>query len=92
MRSTEDLTFALAEIILDGVAMSEATLEHDWEEARFRCQLIATKTADAGHMGAGLAAVLVLDHLGASGTKPRDGYGDAMNRLSAEIDALQYAG
>lgn len=92
MPCTEKPNLALVELILDGVAMNEAALEGDWDEVRFRCQLIAMKTAAVGHVGPGLAAVVVLDHLGPAGSAPRTGFSEAMNRLFGEIDALQQGG
>jgi len=79
---------AVAQIILDGVAMNEAALELDWEEARFRCQMIAAGAANAGHRAAGEAAADLSDIFGPAGAEPSEGYGLAMLRLAELIDNI----
>lgn len=77
-----------ADIVLDGMAMHEAALEHDWSEVRFRCHLIAKSAEKAGMIGVGLAALAVEQQLGLPGYESLGGYAEAMRDLSDEIDAL----
>lgn len=40
MKRSEDALMTVVRIIPDGVTMSEAALEGDWDVARFRCRLV----------------------------------------------------
>ena len=80
-----------AELVRDGMAMHEAALEMDWNEARFRCQLIVSHAADAHFSAVTMAAMAVRSRLGPFGTQPAAGYAEAMLELSSEIDALPFA-
>lgn len=53
-----------AEIIVEAVALSQAMLDGDLQEARFRARLIATKADMAGLGAVGRAAGRVVDRLG----------------------------
>jgi len=78
------------QIIEDNNGMTEAIITQDWDEARFRCQLIAGHAAEAGFTAAGLAAVAMRASLGVFGSQPGHGYGNAMLKLADEVDALAF--
>ncbi|MET4675926.1 MULTISPECIES: hypothetical protein [unclassified Luteibacter] len=90
MRPDEELILAVAEIVRDSVAMNDATLAGDFDEARFRAQLIVAKADAAGHLDLVLAAAYTLDRLGAAGSRPRDGYGAGMLRVANELDKIGF--
>lgn len=86
MTSNEDAVLHHAEIIVEAVALSQAMLDGDLQEARFRARLIAT-TADIAGLGVvGRAAARVVDLLGRGSMAPRPGYGQAIEALSVAID------
>ena len=77
-----------ARLILDAVALSEAMLAGDVEEARFRAQLIAIRAPAMRRPTLLAAARRVVDSLGTSGHAMRAGYAEAIDDLSLEIDRL----
>jgi hypothetical protein len=81
-----------AEIIVEAVALSQAMLDGDLQEARFRARLIATNADSAGSGDIGRAAGRVVDFLGRGSTAPRPGYGQAIEALSVAIDRAQMLG
>lgn len=78
----------LAEINLDCIAMGEAALERDWDEARFRCHRVAVRSAEAGLPKIRTAAEVVNLQLGHRGSEPFGGYAEAMRDLADEIDLI----
>lgn len=66
MKRSEDALMTVVRIIPDGVTMSEAALEGDWDEARFRCRLVVDEAAACGLMEAGVAAASLADLWGLS--------------------------
>lgn len=90
MRPDEEFILAVAEIVRDSVAMNDATLAGDFDEARFRAQLIVAKADAAGHLDLVLAAAYTLDRLGPAGSSPRDGYGAGMLRVANELDKIGF--
>jgi hypothetical protein len=90
MSPDEESILAVAEIVRDSVAMNDAALARDFDEARFRAQLIVAKAEAAGHLDVVLAAAHVMDRLGPMGAEPRDGYGAAMLRVANELDRIGF--
>lgn len=87
-REAEILT--IAEIVRDAAATNDAALAGDFDEARFRAQLVVDKLEASGISSAIDAALLVVGRLGPIGTPPRPGYGEAMLRLAGRLDALGF--
>lgn len=90
MEREERSTLAIVELILDGIAMNEAALDGDWEEARFRCCLVCAGAAGCGLIDVGVEAAALGALLGGQGAEPRPGYGAAMLAISDSINALRY--
>jgi hypothetical protein len=85
MPENEDFILHHTEIIVEAVALSQAMLDGDLQEARFRARLIAT-TADIGGLGdVGRAAGCVVELLGRGSMATRPGYGQAIEALSVAI-------
>lgn len=82
----QDAIYALAEVILDAVALSQAMLDGDLTEARFRAQTIAQHPATLPYPALQGAATDVVEALGQPGEGPRPGYGQAIECLSRAID------
>jgi hypothetical protein len=89
MTNNEDTILQHAEIIVDAVALGQAMLKGDIQEARFRARLITTNADIAGLSDVGRAASRVVDLLGRGPTAPRPGYGQAIEALSVAIDRAQ---
>jgi hypothetical protein len=87
--ATESL-LAVAEIVRDSAAMNEAVLAGDYDEARFRAQLVVAKADAAGHQDVVLAAAFVVDRLGPLGSVPRAGFAAGMLRIAEALDAISY--
>lgn len=87
--ATESL-LAVAEIVRDSAAMNDAALAGDFDEARFRAQLITAKADAAGHRDLVLAAAFVVDRLGPLGSVPRAGFAAGMLRVAEALDAITY--
>lgn len=90
MDPTEEAILAVAEIVRDSAAMGDAALAGDFDEARFRAQLIVSKADAAGHLDLVLAAAYTLDRLGPYGGEPRDGYGAGILRVANELDKIGF--
>lgn len=86
MTNNEDAILQHAEIIVDAVALGQAMLDGDLQEARFRARLIATNADIAGLSDVGRAVGRVVDLLGRGSTAPRPGCGQAIEALSVAID------
>lgn len=80
----------VAEIVRDSAAMNEAALARDFDESRFRAQLIVAKADAAGLEDIVLAGARVLDRLGPPGYAPRQNYGEAMLGLAHALDAIGF--
>jgi hypothetical protein len=70
--------------------MNDAALASDFDEARFRAQLIAEGADEAGHADLALAAAHLALVLGPIGTSPSPGYGAGMLRVANELGALGF--
>jgi hypothetical protein len=90
MDPSEESILAVADIVLDSVAMGDAALAGDFDEARFRSQLVVAKADAAGHLDVVLAAAHTLNCLGPVGTVPRDGYGAGMLRVASELEKIGF--
>lgn len=86
MTNNEDAILQHAEIIVDAVALGQAMLDGDIQEARFRARLITTNADIARLSDVGRAASRVIDLLGRGSMEPRPGYGQAIEALSVAID------
>lgn len=76
----------IAEIVRDAAAGNDAALAGDFEEARFRAQLVVDKLEVAGMHRVVDAALRVVELLGMPGSAPRPGYGEAMLALASRLD------
>jgi hypothetical protein len=90
MTSTEDHILDVAEIVRDAAAMNEAALARDFDEARFRAQLIVGKADAIGLPDVVLAAAHLLEVLGPAGSMPKSGYGAGMLRIANELDKVGF--
>lgn len=69
--------------VQDAAAMGDAALAGDFDEARFRTQIIAAK-ADAGvHVDLIIAAAHLVVTPGPPGSLPGDGYGEGTHWLTS---------
>lgn len=85
----EDAILQHAEIILEAVALSEAMLDKDIVEARFRAGRVHSLAVAAGFPEVADAALHVFDRLGGGAELPADGCGKAIDALSIAIDRAQ---
>jgi len=89
-QANEDHILAVAEIVRDAVAMNDAGLAGDFDEARFRAQLIVAKAHEAGFHDVVIAAAHLLKVLGPVASVPREGYGSGMLRVADELDKVGF--
>jgi len=89
MSEREDEILEHAGIILDAVALSQAVLDGDLAEARFRASLVACHAEDAGMDTVARAAAQVVDVLTPAKGLAAVGIGPAIERLSRAIDRAQ---
>ncbi|SFW28267.1 hypothetical protein [Luteibacter sp. UNCMF366Tsu5.1] len=82
----DDAVLDAADLLLDAVALSEALLDGDLSEARFRARPLATKASAAGYAEVHAAAVQVVDLLGLPGHRPQAGYAAAVVTSSATVE------
>lgn len=85
----EDAILQHAEIILEAVALSEAMLERDIVEARFRASRVHSLAVAAGISEVAHAARHVVDRLGDEVAWPAHRCGKAIDKLSIAIDRAQ---
>jgi hypothetical protein len=90
MHAAEDHILTVAEIVRDAAAMNDAGLARDFDEARFRAQLIVGKSHEAGFHKVALAAAHLLKILGPLGSVPGEGYGSGMLRVADELDKVGF--
>jgi len=88
--SEEKAILAIAEIVRDSVAMNDAALAGDFDEARFRVQLIVAKADAAGQRDLLLTAAHLMRTLGPAGTDPGPGYGAGMLRVANALDKIGF--
>lgn len=87
---TEELILSVAALVRDAAHMGDAALAGDFDEARFRAQLIAAKADVGGHIDLALAAAHLVMVLGAPGSLPGDGYGAGILRVAHELDRIGF--
>lgn len=81
---TEELILSVAALVRD------AALAGDFDEARFRAQIIAAKADVGGHIDLALAAAHLVVTLGPPGSVPGDGYGAGILRVAHELDRIGF--
>lgn len=84
--SNEQSILELGSLLMEAAALSEALLEGDPQESRFRADLIAGNARRLGISAAHTAALAVVDRLGAADDFPKNGYARALQDLSRELD------
>lgn len=90
MHPDEDAILAVAEIVRDSAAMGDAALAGDFDEVRFRAELIAGKADAGGYIDLVLAAAHLLTILGPLGAPPSPGYGAGILRIANELDRIGF--
>ncbi|URL59637.1 hypothetical protein IM816_05940 [Luteibacter flocculans] len=88
MEPDEETIITVAQIVRDCEAMAQAALAGDFDEARFRAQLIIARADVAGHLDVVLAASYTAERLGPIGTVPRDGYGAGILCVADGLDRI----
>jgi hypothetical protein len=87
---TEELILSVAALVRDAADMGDAALAGDFDEARFRAQIIAAKADVGGHIDLALAAAHLVVTLGPPGSVPGDGYGAGILRVAHELDRIGF--
>ncbi|MGY3228936.1 hypothetical protein ACVWWJ_000420 [Luteibacter sp. HA06] len=82
----EKAVLGVAALNLESIALGEAALLGDLNEARFRASLLATQATELGFDVIGVAAADVCVALGPVDSEPAPGYGAAMFRLGVLMD------
>ncbi|MEX1826839.1 hypothetical protein [Luteibacter sp. CQ10] len=85
--ASDDIILDTAELLVDAVALSQALLDGDVPEGRFRARLIAAKASAMGFDEVRAAADQVIDLLGLPGDRPRPGHAVAVTALSEKIES-----
>lgn len=80
----------VAELACEAAAMNDAALALDFDEARFRAQLIAERADEASYINLAMAVAQLVVTLGPVGTAPLPGYGARMLHIANELDALGF--
>lgn len=88
MRLSDDKVLALAELANDALALNKAALASDYDEARFRAQMITEKAITAGYDALASAAAATHRSLGAVGTTPEVGFGYGILNIAEQIGIL----
>ena len=91
MAKNDETVLQLAELLSDSTAMNQAALVGDFDEARFRAQLIANNAQALGHLNLALVASQLLRTLGPAGTNPRHGYGAGMLQIASELERIGFS-
>lgn len=73
------------EMALDGAALNDAALAEDFDEARFRANLILAKAEVAKMIAVREAAADALTLLGPPGADPDEGYGLGLLNLTRRL-------
>jgi len=90
MDQRKAITLTIAEIVLDCEEMSRAALAHDFDEARFRASLIASKAREAGLVRVAAAAERAIARPGPHAQFPHSGYGGELLRVASAIDVIWF--
>jgi hypothetical protein len=87
-RVDDEITLTRYHLGIEAVAIGQAMLDSDYEEARFRAHLLHSQACDLAIDEVADAARDVLHHLPMGGP-PKTGIGRAMLRLSSAVDAVR---
>lgn len=90
MMPNDDAVLTIAHLVRDSVAMNDAALVGDFDEARFRAQLIVGKADAIGLSQVVLAAARVVERLGPTGSEPKPGYGEGMLAIANALDDVGF--
>jgi hypothetical protein len=90
MNANVEIVLSVAEIVRDSVAMNDAALAGDFDEARFRAQIVAAKADRSGFVGVALAVAHLVTTLGPMGSNPRPGYGADMLRVASALEVIGF--
>lgn len=82
----EQAVLEAAELLIEAVALSEALLDGDLTEARFRAGQLVEKPAVATNPDLRASARRVVSLLGAPGSHPLPGYADAVVDLTDRLE------
>lgn len=82
----EQAILEAAELLIEAVALSEALLEGDLTEARFRAGQLVEKPAVTNNPDLRASAGRVVSLLGAPGCYPLPGYADAVVDLTDRLE------
>lgn len=88
MRLSDEKVLTLADLANDALALNKAALAGDYDEARFRAQMITEKAMTAGYDALASAAATAHRSLGAVGTTPEAGFGYGILNIAEQIGAL----
>jgi hypothetical protein len=88
MRIQNDQTLFATDVAAEALAMNEAALQRDFDEARFRARMVVGKAYGEGCFGVAAVAARIVEALGEPGTTPRRGYGELMLQLAHLIGTL----
>jgi len=78
----EDAVLRFAQLCADAIAMNDAALASDFDEARFRARMITDCALDLGLSAIADTAADIERILGPCGAEPGPGYGEAMLQLA----------
>jgi hypothetical protein len=84
----EQAILEIAGLIVDGVAVSEALIAGDLQEARFRAHMVADHASIHGLPRVEAIAFEVVRLLGEGNRPPLPGYAEAIDDLSEELDRV----
>lgn len=84
------MMLTIAEILKDSVAMNEAVLCKDFDEARFRAHSVMAKADAAGLVQAALDAARVVAQLGPLGSAPQASCTGAILTLANTLTNLAF--
>lgn len=90
MDTLEESILAVADLTLEGQALSRAALEQDFDEARFRAGVMVEIATGSGCARVAAAAANVLERLGPFGARPKKGYAEAILKVASAIDVLWF--
>jgi len=88
MDDREDAIRSFTAVADEAAAVSHATLTGDFDEARFRAQLLVVRADAAGFTRLAVAAAELSTLLGHSGAKPSSGFGAGVLRMADELDKV----
>jgi hypothetical protein len=90
MDAREAFILSIAALVRQSVALNEAALAGNFQEARVCAQSLLAMAQAAGHADLGEVVADVLIRLGPIGTCPKGGYGEGLLRIAHEIDDIAF--